>query len=307
VSGVETPMSMPTRRSALLVLALVVATACSTGGSSSSTPTGAASPAQTSSPTVTGIAHPTGPGEIVLRLDESGGFVPPEFLAAHVPQFTLYGDGTVVFTAMEPSRPARADNVSVGEPIRTAKLSEDQVQQLLEYAIRDGRLGVAKAEYQNPLVADAATAVFTLDADGAKKTVSVVALGMEDPELTPDTEIKHSLAALGNRLRDFDLGGTIAASPYEPEAYRGILLEQEGLEGVTVRDWPWSDLSPADFAMPQDPNVLQHGTAVLAQEQAATLGVDGFENGIASGVFLRDDAGKVYSFVLRPLLPDEQP
>src|SRR5262245_29623783 len=60
-----------------------------------SSPTGA--PTATPTPVITGLAHPTGSKDIVLRYDSAGGFVPPEFLAAKVPFFTLYGDGRVVF------------------------------------------------------------------------------------------------------------------------------------------------------------------------------------------------------------------
>src|SRR6478752_6765919 len=130
---------MSTRITAtVLTLAALAVIACTGGGGST---TGGATPTPTTapSPSIEGIVHPTGANEIVLRFDESGGFVPPEFLAAHVPLFTLYG------------------------------------------------LGSARAEYQNPLVADAPTATFTLNADGAAKTVSVVALGMEDQELTADS------------------------------------------------------------------------------------------------------------------------
>jgi hypothetical protein len=296
---------MSTRISApSLVLVALAAAACTGGGSNA----GGGSPAPTTapSPSIEGIAHPTGADEIVLRLDESGGFVPAEFLAAHVPQFTLYGDGTVVFVQSSATQPARADGIMTGQPVRSGTLTEAQVQALLEFAIRDGGLGTARAEYQNPLVADAPTAVFTLNADGATKTVSVVALGMEDQELTADTAIKQALAGLGTRLRDFDAGGTLQSAPFAPEAYRGVLTEQLVLEGVAIRDWPWTSLTPADFALPNDPTVLPQGTATVTAAQAAELGVEGFESGITSGLFLRDDAGKLYSFVLRPLLPDEE-
>lgn len=302
-------MSMRTLLPAAVVLVAVSAAACSPGGngpaSSPSSGSGSSAPTAVPSVVVEGIAHPTGATDIVLRFDESGGFVPPEFLAAHVPQFTLYGDGTVVFVQSTAELPQRADNLMVSQPVRTLKLTEDQVQQLLEYAIRDGALGIAKAEYQNPLVADAPTAVFTLNADGAEKTVSVVALGMEDQEMTADTATKAALAGLGTKLRDFDGGGTTKSDPYVPAAYRGVLQEQQGLEGVQIRDWPWTDLTPADFALPSDPNMLPQGFASLTAEQVAALGVDGAESGIASGLFVRDDAGKTYSLVVRPLLPGE--
>ena len=117
--------------------------------------------------------------------------------------------------------------------------------------------------------------MFEVNADGASKTVSVVALGLEDMEPNADTAIKQAMAELGARLRDFDAGGTLGSTLYEPAAYRGILTPAEGLEGVTFIDWPWSDLTPADFALPEDPMVLQQGKALLTPEQAAAVGVDG--------------------------------
>lgn len=289
-----------------LALALGVAAcggAASTPGSTSS-PGASPGASPTSSPSGDGLAHPTGSDEIVLRFDESGGFVPPEFLAAHVPYFTLYGDGRVVFVSTSTVVQPTPDNVSVGPPIRTATLSEDQIQSLLAMALGDGGLAVARAEYQNPLVADAPTAVFEINVDGGSKTVSVVALGMEG-EPGPDSMTLAKLAALRERLRDFDQGGALAASPYVPTAYRGVLLEAAGVQGVPIRDWPWEDLSPADFPLPGDPNVLQQRKRVLTPEQVEALGVTGYESGIQSGIWLRGPDGKLYSLAVRPLLPDE--
>jgi len=297
-------MSTRTQLPVTVLLAALAVGACSATGSGGASP-GTQSPGATAAPSVVeGIAHPTGASDIVLRLDESGGFVPAEFLAAHVPQFTLYGDGTVVYVSSSEMLPERNDGVITGQPVKTATLTEAQVQDLLEYALRDGGLGAARADYQNPLVADAPTAVFTLNADGATKTVSVVALGMDDPQPNADSAIKQAIGELGTRLRDFDAGGSLGGTPYEAAAYEGVLTAQEGLEGVQFRDWPWTDLTPADFTVPNDPNVLPQGRATLTPEQAAALGVDGYENGIGGGVYLRDDDGKTYTFVLRPVLPD---
>ena len=299
----STRMQLPV---SMLLAALAVGACSASGSGGGASPVPAGTPGATGAPTVVdGIVHPTGASDIVLRLDESGGFVPAEFLAAHVPQFTLYGDGTVVFVSSSETLPERNDGVITGQPVKTAKLTEEQVQQLLEFALRDGGLGPARADYQNPLVADAPTAMFTVNADGATKTVSVVALGMEDPQPNADTAIKQALGELGTRLRDFDAGGSLGSTPYEAAAYAGVLTAQEGLEGVQFLDWPWTDLAPADFTLPNDPNVLPQARATLTPDQAAALGVEGFENGIGGGVYLRDDAGKTYTFVLRPVLPDE--
>jgi hypothetical protein len=298
-------------RTALPAAALLIAlgAAACTGGAAPSAPaspgseaSGAPSPA--ASPVEQGIVHPTGADEIVLRLDSTGGFVPVEFIAGGLPSFTLYGDGRVVFqqTGIEP--PMREDGVWSGYPLRTAVLSEAQVQELLEFALADGGLAVARPDYQNPLVADAPTSVFTINAENDSKTVSVVALGMEG-EPGPDTAILKQLNALGERLRDFDQGGSIPSEPYEAPTYRGVIIEQQGVQGVNTIAWPWEDLTPEDFVMPADPNALQQGTHTLTPEQAAAVGVEGFENGVMSGVYLNGPDGTLYSLVIRPLLPDE--
>ncbi len=252
-----------------------------------------------------GIVHPTGADEIVLRYEDVGGFTPPEWQAARLPYFTLYGDGRVVFQQTTVEMPPREDNAIVGVPLRTAVLTEDQVQVLLEYALTEGGLAIAKAEYQNPMVADVPTAVFTINAENNSKTVSVMALGMEvQPGV--DSLVLGRLATLGERLRDFDQGGTLASDPYLAPAYRGVIIEQQGLiQGVQVRDWPWVDIQPSDFTFPADPNALQMGTHTLTPAEAGAVGIPGFESGIMSGVYLDGPNGKLYSLVVRPLLPDE--
>ncbi len=303
-------MSTTPRLPAALLLVALGTAACGTGGAStpapaSSAPGTPANPTAIPSPTIDGITHPTGAGEVILRFDEAGGFTPPEWQAAHLPYFTLYGDGRVVFVQTTAEMPARGDNVSVGLPLRTGTLGEGQVQELLNYALTDGGLALAREQYDNPMIADAPTAVFTVNADGDSKTVSVMALGMEG-QPGPDTAILRRLATLGERLRNFDQGGSLASAAYEVTAYRGVILEQQGLTGVQIRDWPWADLAPADFTLPADANTLPQGTKTLTPEQVAVLGIEPYQNGILSGVWLRADDGKVYSLVVRPLLPDEE-
>lgn len=305
----------PRLPAALLVLALGAA-ACSSGGASpssspavspSGSPTGSnVDPTVVPSPSIEGIIHPTGPGEIVLRLDEAGGFTPPEWQAARVPYFTLYGDGRVVFIQTTAQMPERSDNVFVGFPLRTAVLSEAQVQELLAYALREGGLAVARENYDNPMVADVPSSIFTVNAENDSKTVTVMALGMEN-QPGPDTAILKQLASLGELLRDFDKGGAASSQPYEATAYRAVILEQQGgVQGVQVREWPWTDIAPADFALPKDVNALAQGTKTLTPGEVAAVGVEPYQNGISSGVWLKTDDGKVYSLVIRPLLPDEK-
>jgi len=295
----STRVRLPT---ALLAIAMTL-TACSATTPGTAQPS-AVPPTTAPAATPEGLAHPTGATEIVLRFDEAGGFVPMEWMAAHVPYFTLYGDGRVVFVSTSPIVQPTPEGATTGMPIRTAVLTERQVQDLLLFALRDGGLGAARTDYPNQNVADAPTTVFEIHADGDSKTVSIMALGM-DGEPGPDTAIKAAFSKLAGLLRDFDRGGSLGSAPYVPTAYRAVLADVSGTQGVRVREWPWADLAPTDFRLPADPNVLQLQTRVLTPVQALAIGVDGFENGIAGGVYLRGPDGAPYSLVLRPLLPDE--
>ncbi len=288
---------------AALVLVLGVA-GCGTPVATGAPSGGPASSPGPASPTLDGIPHPTGAAEIVLRFDEAGGFVPAEFFAAHVPSFTLYGDGTVVFvsTSVPVERPPNGP--APGQPIRTTRLGEGQIQELLGFALSEGGLAIAREHYDNPQVADAPTAVFEIHAAGDAKTVSVVALGM-DAQPNADSAIKAALASLAARLRGFDGGGALASVPYVPRAYRGVLIDAAGVQGVNVRGWPWASLVPADFKLPADPDAVQRRTRVLTPEEAAATGVSGFQDGIQGGLWYRGPDDVLYSFVLRPLLPDE--
>ena len=150
-------------RSLLLVGLVALLAACSGTASSTADPGGSGSPAPGSSqapeePATGEIEHATGSGDVILRLDQGGGMMIRGGDATHVPPFTLYGDGTVVFR----------------------NLLVEQIQELLEFALTEGGLGAAKLQYDNPLVADAGTSIFTIRAGGLDKTVNVYALGFED-------------------------------------------------------------------------------------------------------------------------------
>ncbi len=307
--GVRGRMSNRTLLPAALLLVAIGAAACSGAAGPISSPaataavTPDASSAASPSPSVQGLAHPTGADQIVLRYDSAGGFVPPEFLAARVPYFTLYGDGRIVF--VQTSAAPSTGDISVGQPLRTARLSEEQIQSLLEFALDDGGLAIARETYNTPMIADAPTAVFTINADNDSKTVSAMGLG-HDPAPGPDAAVLERLATLADRLYDFDQGGSLASDPYVATAYRGVLTDASGVAGVPVRAWPWPHLEPSDFTLPKDPNVLQQATHTLTPDDVAALKVDGSQNGIAAGIWVRTDDGKLYSLVIRPLLPDER-
>jgi hypothetical protein len=255
------------------------------------------------SPDFGSIDHPTGPTDVVLRFEEGGGFVMPAFLATQAPAFTLYGDGTIVFRNAAAESLEPIGSVYPMSPFQTAKLTEEQVQELLTFALGESGLGIARPDYPNDQVADASTAVFTIDAGGLKKTVSIYALGLE-MEGMADGPARAAFARLAERLQTIDAGGTIVTEVYVPAQYRGILLE--GQPGVPdAKPWPWTDIAPADFVSNGDPNAFQLPARVMSPDEVEVLGIAPFEGGFQGLTLIGPDDGRVYTFSLRPLLPDE--
>jgi hypothetical protein len=305
----------------LLVIALasgLVLAACSgatatPSPSASPTASPAASPASSPTAASDAIAHPSGSDEVVLRFDEGGGFVAPSFEMVRLPFFSLYGDGTVIY------RPASAafPEQKPGEPMRfpvlhVARMSEPQVQALLAAALGPGGLGVARPSYENGQVADAPTSVFTLNADGRQKRVSVYALGigLGDPaKPDPDGPIRAAMAALADRLRDFDQdvagGDAVEAGTYTPTRFRASLLEGGAGVNGAPHSWPWPTFGPDSFTSGDPSRGPAFPSRVLSGLDVSLLGIAHPEGGV-SGVTLIGPNGTTYDLALRPLLPDEQ-
>jgi hypothetical protein len=274
------------RRRLATIVVLVLAAACSpaaagTPGPSSGPGTG---PTPAPSPTaIAGIEHPTGAKDIVIRVEESGGFVPIDFLATSAPTFTLYGDGTVVFRDAQAVPPDAVGGLMRSVPFQTIRLDEEGIQALLTFALGPGGIGVAVGPYIGA-GADIPSTIFTVNADGRQKQVSVMGLS---PDMHPnDLVIVTALARLAEKLRTFgnDVAGEVV---YEPSAYRGVLQKIDQANGAVV-DWPWTDVKPADFTAGANDFLLRH---TLTPAQVAALNVQ--------------NEGQLYSLALRPLLPDE--
>jgi hypothetical protein len=221
-----------------------------------------------------------------------------------VPEFTLYGDGTVVYQlASDPNVEAPA-----GPPrLARATLSTEQMDALLAFAINAGGLGSAKSQYINPLVADAPDTIFTIATDDVTKTVSAQALGFaDDPNnpnaSNPDAAAIQALAALYATLVPFAdqvaRGNATDAGLYEPTAYRATLQEGQP-QGETI-DWPWSDVTLDDFVSSPDSSFR---VATLTPDQAKALSPTP-EGGLFSVPVMGPDRVP-YEISLRPLLPEE--
>ena len=289
--------SRPVRSIAAALLITTLA-ACSTAAAPATpAPTGDPTTGPTPRPVApTGLGNPTGARDILLRFEESGGFVPLEFSATYAPSFTLYGDGTLVFKDPYAPAPESNDNISRAVPFMVAKLDAASIQALLDQALGPGGLGIAAGPYDGGMVTDIPTSTFTISVDGKTKQVSVTGMS---PEMHPQNgPIVTQLAAFAEVLRSF--GDKIAnEQPYMPAAYRGVLIEVEQPFGP-VMDWPWTDLTPDDFQSGENDFFK---TRVMTPAEVGALGIEGIAGGL-TGVAVQHE-GKIYTFSLRPLLPDE--
>ena len=297
---------MPNPRLTLLAVALLAVAACTPAAPPSGSPgpggSGSPSPSPTSAQPST-IEHPTGATDIVLRYEEGGGFALVEHNVTQVPVFTLYGGGTILFrNPMD--QPAPNKNFSLRYlPLKTAKLSEDQIQQVLDFAINRGGLGIARDNYPNDQMADAGAATFTLRAGGREKVVSIYGLNETGAE-GPDALARQNFLALAERLRNFDDGGTYPTVAYEPPAYRAVLIDNSGVV-APLRAWPWPNLMPSDFPARKDPNApFGFPQRILTPAEVEAIGLGDVRGG-ALRIYLQGPDGHQYSLSLRPLLPGE--
>ncbi|HEX7345943.1 MAG TPA: hypothetical protein VF253_04080 [Candidatus Limnocylindrales bacterium] len=307
-------MSHESRRLASLALTpvlLVSVVACSSGGAApSSAPSvapsgGSASPSDEPSPTAGGgIDHKTGAADILLRYDEGGGFMMAGYAAAQAPIFTLYGDGTVIFRNPMKDPPAPQGSTMPFSPFRTAKLTEEQIVDVLTAALGEGGLAAARPNYENNMVTDVGTTVFTIDAGGIKKSVSIYALGMDLEPTNPDIPARAAFKKLADRLADFDQGGSIETAVYEPAAYRASLMESPGMVAPDLVAWPWPDLTVADFKPDADPNGLQFPHKTMTADEVAKLGIEDYQGGFF-GTPLKGSDEKLYTVAVRPILPGD--
>jgi hypothetical protein len=264
------------------------------------------------------IDHPTG-DELVLAIENRGGFVPPQFLATQTPTFALMGDGRVVVQGAQvlifpgPALP----------PLQTRRLTEEGMQTILREVVATG-LFDADLELRGAqaVVADASDTAFILHAGGRDVTVSVYALGLITPDMQPPQGVSADelrahqvLQGMQDRLLQLDTWLSEDAwqdtgwQPYEPTAFRLYVRDAtndvpEAGVAQEVRTWPEVSADPASFGT-EEP-LFGDGTrcaAVTGDEAAAWLAELGAAN---QNTRWSVDGEKLYAVSPRPLLPYEE-
>jgi hypothetical protein len=257
-----------------------------------------------SAPPVGEIEHRTGATDVVLRFGYGGGFVPIEYLASQAPGFTLFGTGVVVFQRAATAGAQQLENGAVrGDPWRTAKLDEGQVQGLLAFALEQGGLGIARESYPSTGVADAGDTIFTIQpAASTRRSPSTRSESRTSPSPTR-RRARHSIGWPGDSETSTK-GGSIGSDVYQPDRYRGILTARD-VPGPGAIAWPWPALKRTDFVAGANGSgepVVPH--RAMSLDEVAALKLIGIEGGV-QGLSLVGPDGKAYTLALRPLLVDE--
>jgi hypothetical protein len=255
---------------------------------------------------VTAIEHPTGADEVVLRIESTGGFVPVESTLSSIPSWTLYGNGTLVMQGPQieiypgPALPA----------LTATQISEEGVQAILE-AARDAGLMDGDASYGNDCIADAATTVFTTNANGDTSVVSAYALDVGEPAGSCGTEQeadeRAALAEFQRQLGDLTSllpeGSVGQEQPLDPIGLRVYSQPYRGTPEPPQEEVAWPLGQPLDSF---GDRILDGGApmrcgVVEGDDLSTLLPVAGSANEITPWT---SDGGE-YHLIFRPLLPDE--
>jgi len=251
------------------------------------------------------ITHPTGVSDVVLRVDEAGGFLPPgSQLDNSVPQVSVYGDGRVIVGG-------RATEQAPGPAmpnVQEFRVDEDGVQRILAVARDAGVLEDHPTNYGRPEVTDLDTTTVVVDAAGKRHKVSAYALGFREGLTGSERESRKRLEQLvslaGNQSALHSFVVSNSAHPYMPTAV-AILILATGTNPVAgpapaARDWPLGDLATAG-----EPFGKGSGARCLV-----VTGDDLTRTLTATNTAGATDAwranGATYELTFRPLLPDER-
>lgn len=249
--------------------------------------------------------HPTGKSEIVLQVSAGGGFVPVSYNLTTLPQFTLYGDGTVIVTG-----PVIEIYPGPAMPnLQSTHISEDAIQEILS-AAKEAGLFANDVDYGQPGITDMPTTNIVANADGKTYTTDIYALGMEPGAGGMTMQQQQARAAIS------DLVGKVSVlTDYEPgelrwQAYAYTALKvfslavdpntNPGPDDVQPNElvWPLGDLSTlGESVMPEGYRAVVVSGADLAALQPLLAQ--------ATEITLWTSGDHQYNLFFRPLLPNE--
>jgi hypothetical protein len=254
----------------------------------------------------TGPTSPNGSDQLVLRIEEVGGFVPIQYNLSRLPTMSLYGDGLVVIPGAQidiypgPALPALAQE----------RLSSDAIPLVIQAAM-DAGLDKDR-DLMTMTVSDVPTTVFTLTVDGQTHTTQVYGLGMDHGQTPPDGmsqeefQARKDLAAFEAEATDLSwlpVGSVTDEGMYQPTALRIYSSTYQPDPQLTETPIAWP-LTPGLDLFGASMQNAPEGTrcAAVAGDAATTLLPLAQQ---ANQLTPWTSEGTQYGLLFRPLLPDE--
>jgi hypothetical protein len=250
-------------------------------------------PGASGSPDPSASTAPAPADQLVLRVEQTGGFVGPNARVGRLPQVSVYADGRVITQGPQVA-------IYPGPALPNVLVQQASPVTVDELVAKGKQLGAA-GDLGRPRVSDATTTTLTVDG----RTIQAYALNEaqpSDPALTAaQREARAKLTAFIDQISGLsDAKGMPAAQPYRPTA-------------VAVLSTPWvkSELPT------QPPAVAWPGPALPGQylQAGAKLGCLTVTGADADKVLAAAEkanqqtpwtsASATWSVSFRPLLPDE--
>jgi hypothetical protein len=254
-----------------------------------------------------GIDHSTDGHDVLVRVAFEGGFVPQEWTYRSLPNFSLYGDGTLVLPGSQielypgPALPS----------ISTRTLTEEGIQTTLEevlgsiQGVPDEMLDMGSVG-----LADAPTTVITIRAGDVDRTIKVYGLSelTERPQHMSDEEFqaRGQLQQLVTKLEGL--------ATWLPDGSLGTETSYEGSGArLFVSEYRKVDLPQEPIIWPLQEDLDRFGDDAIGSDMYRCGIVEGTEwttlrqaASRANELTPWSESGARFSILFRPLLPDER-
>ena len=224
--------------------------------------------------------------QIIVQLFSSPGSIFPSVNG--VPEWTLYGDGMLLFRAA-------ADSTNSSRLLE-AQLSGKAVNQILNVVVNQYHFFAGTQHFYGRTIPDEGMTLLSVTANNQHR---VVALG-NDPGSNADAQ-SSNLFAIAQFLRTYRLPKALVYNP------PGVVLLAIPTQATTATAWPYNDISLAQVAAKECPLLMPSSACAVSTEQAKVFSIAG-----AHGKNLLQQAdletmsqnGMTFQVLVWPVLPD---
>lgn len=253
-----------------------------------------------------GIDHSTAPDDVLVRIEFEGGFTPIEWTYTNIPSFALYGDGTLVLPGAQieiypaPALPA----------ISARRVEEPGIQSILEETLEAlATIPVDLNDLGFMHVADVPTTVITVSAGGVDRTIRAYGLveqlerpeGMSEEEYRARVRFQELVTKLGTLETWLPEGSLGPESAYEASGARLFVGKYRKVD-LPQGPSPWPlEGALATFGETTDDLGLYRCGVVEGSDWTTVREAASRANQLTPWT----EAGKRFSILFRPLLPDE--